>query len=224
MTIELYDDPGHDETMAAEVRTGDSDDTQSSASGADAETTIVPSDPAAVDAYAWSEGDEPEAAERHPWGAAWELAARITVCTGLLAGALIAWHVISSHHHSAQASARATTAPSVAPPAVTTVTAPPVTVTETPTAQPAPEPTTWTVVFTAAQDQWLANQLSTWYQAAHGQRLDRAFVIANAHRYCTLRSQGESTYQASQQVFDGVDQRDIDELTMTAIEAYPSCH
>jgi hypothetical protein len=40
------------------------DATTASASGADAETTIVPSDPATVDAYAWSEGDEPADTER----------------------------------------------------------------------------------------------------------------------------------------------------------------
>jgi hypothetical protein len=48
------------------------DRTTASALGADADTTWVPADPATVDAWAWSQGEDPEepdssGSDRHPW-------------------------------------------------------------------------------------------------------------------------------------------------------------
>jgi hypothetical protein len=94
-----------------------------------------------------------------------------------------------------------------------------VTVTPAPTHQP--------LVFTDAQDEWLANKLSDWNLTVHGQSFDphdRTIVIEKAHRYCVLLSQGEDSYKADQQVLAGTERDDIDELTTTAMQAYPGCH
>jgi hypothetical protein len=123
---------------------GSTDHTTASAAGADAETTIVPSDPATVDALAWSQGDELDDDERHPWGRVLAIAAGVLALGGVAAVVLAtSGRHTNDLHESAlpvtvhpTVAARPAVVPSV-PPAVTTVTAPPVTVTETPTAQPA---------------------------------------------------------------------------------------
>jgi hypothetical protein len=106
--------------------------TQSSASGADAETTWVPADAATVDAYAWSEGDEPADTERHPWTHTWSQVAIILSCGAVLGGAVLWLSGVSSK----DAQPRSQLTVTAAPP-------PPVTITVTP-APPTP---------TAAQDE-----------------------------------------------------------------------
>jgi Protein of unknown function (DUF732) len=195
------------------------DHTTASAAGADADTTIVPSDPATVDALAWSEGDEPADDERHPWGAAWELAATIIACTALLAGALIAWHVILSHHD-AQASAPTTGAAAVVPVVVTTVTESPVTVTVTPT--PITPPAATALVFTNAQDQWLLTELQT-----RGVTVGNPTLMINgAHQYCQLLASGAPNADGTGELeaITGVRNPDtVMAIVRSALDAYPHC-
>jgi hypothetical protein len=113
----------------------------------DPPTAIVAAETTAAPELAWSQGDEIEVdlpRLSHPWGAAWELAARIVACTALLAGALIAWHVIRSDHHDVPMSAPVPSVsvhPVALPPPTVAAAAPSapvttVTVTATPTVAP----------------------------------------------------------------------------------------
>jgi hypothetical protein len=109
------------------------DHTTASAAGADAATTIVPSDPATVDALAWSEGDEPADTERHPWTRVLGIAAGVLVI-GAVAAVVVATN--GRHDNDLHESALPVTVhPSAAAPVlsapVTTVT-----VTATPTVAP----------------------------------------------------------------------------------------
>jgi hypothetical protein len=138
-----------DDTMAAP-----SDHTTASALGADAETTIVPSDPAAADALAWSQGDEPADAETHPWTRVLAMASGV-LAIGAVAAVVVATngrHANDLHESALPVTVHATVAAPVlsAPVVVTTVTESPVTVTVTPTPTTAPATTAAAVPSTTA--------------------------------------------------------------------------
>jgi hypothetical protein len=126
-----------DDTMAAGEaieRVPLSLSTTASALGADAETTWVPADPATVDQYAWSEGDEIEVdlpQLSHPWVRA------VAIAAGVLAlGAVAAVVVAANGQHANdlhESALPVTVHPTVAAPVLS---APVVTVTVTPTAAP----------------------------------------------------------------------------------------
>jgi hypothetical protein len=52
----------------------------------------------------------------------------------------------------------------------------------------------------------------------------RQWQYVDAGSRCVLLSQGEDSYKADQQVLAGTERDDIDELTTTAMQAYPGCH
>jgi hypothetical protein len=85
-----------DDTLAADVQNSENseknDHTTASAAGAD--TTWVPADPATADALAWSEGDEPDDDQRHPWTRV------LAIAAGVLAlGTVAAVAVATSGQH-----------------------------------------------------------------------------------------------------------------------------
>jgi hypothetical protein len=195
--------PCEDETTT--LGTTMADHTTASALGADAETTVVVTDTMAAPLLAWSEGDEPPDTQRHPWGHTWELAATIIACTALLAGALIAWHVVLGHHrgdfqasalsvrvpHSVQwgapgALTTVAAAPPSAPSVVTTVTEPPVTVTVTPT--PTTAPATTAAAVPESQDDRYVDALRQHGIAVY----DRSRANDQSHWICGQAANGRS--------------------------------
>ena len=109
-----------------------------------------------------------------------------------------------------------------APPVTTTVTTPPVTVTAQTTEPPTQVTTTMPpLVFTAAQDQRLLNDLSSMGYAIP----NPALVVHEAHQYCLLVRQGEDSSQVNQdiQAATGWDASYTLQVTSGAILAYPNC-
>jgi hypothetical protein len=122
-----------DDTMAAAENLPENpqvstDHTTASALGADADTTWVPADPATVDAYAWSEGDEPDDDQRHPWTRVLAIAAGV-LALGTVAAVVVAAN--GRHGNDLHGSALPVTvhssaaAPVLSAPVVTTVTVAP---------------------------------------------------------------------------------------------------
>jgi Protein of unknown function (DUF732) len=126
-----------DDTMAADVQNSENseknDHTTASALGADADTTWVPADPATVDQYAWSEGDEIEVDLSHPWFRA------VAIAVGLLALGTVAAVVVAAngrHGNDLHGSALPVTVHSSAAAPVLSAPVTTVTVTATPPAPP----------------------------------------------------------------------------------------
>jgi Protein of unknown function (DUF732) len=206
------------------------------------ETTTLDTTMADHRGLAWGADDDDEEPQRHPWGHTWELAATIIACTALLAGALIAWHVVLGHHrgdfqasalsvrvpHSVQwgaPGALTTVAPAVVPSVVTTVTQSPVTVTVTPATTPAPttDAQGWPhpPVFTAAQDQVMLN-----YVRSQGVPVvNPARLIEGAHQYCLDLAAGYGRVEASSHAsgLSRLDDTNTDKLTTATMMAYPGC-
>jgi hypothetical protein len=97
----------------------------------------------------------------------------------------------------------------------------------TPQPAPAPKPPVVPLVapspeFDPARDQWLLDNLrSLGYMI-----FNPPLVIHNAHEFCRLLQQGESTRQADQQMAaqTGASTVDILQLTASAMLAYPNCY
>jgi hypothetical protein len=127
-----------DDTMAAAENLPENpqvstDHTTASALGADADTTWVPADPATVDAYAWSEGDEPDDDQRHPWTRVLAIAAGV-LALGTVAAVVVATsgrHGNDLHESALPVTVHSSVAAPVLSAPVTTVT-----VTATPTVAP----------------------------------------------------------------------------------------
>jgi hypothetical protein len=197
----------NDDTMAAaeqldELRNNYAAElTTASALGADAETAWVPADPATVDQYAWSEGDEIAVDLSHPWTRVLAIAAGLLVI-GTVAAVAVAtmWQAIDDSKGSGPTFTSATTRPVVAAPPSTTAppvttdppqgplwAAPPIVVTTIP-ASPTVTVREWGPPATAALDDRYIGELT---EARLGPS-DRSAAIRDAHSFCSRVASGQT--------------------------------
>jgi hypothetical protein len=192
------------------------------------DTDLAPTMQAPEQVHAWSDETDESDTLRQPWRTVWANAVIILMCGAVLASVVgIALWVSKpdkpqSNPTTTAAAPSAPVAAPTAPPVTTTVTTQPVTVTAQTTAPPTQVTTTMPpLVFTAAQDQRLLNDLSSMGYAIP----NPALVVHEAHQYCLLVRQGEDSSQVNQdiQAATGWDASYTLQVTSGAILAYPNC-
>jgi hypothetical protein len=182
----MTDDQEQDETMAADVRTGDdrngqnaqnehqpidSDDTTAAPEPDDPETAIVAADTTAAPELAWSAGEEPTTViERRSWSHTWKVTGGIVAGSALLA---IGVYVAVNGHHDADLH----------------VSALPVTVHPTVAAVQPPAPPVTTTV-TPALPVSATDQLFLDYMTSHGWTGSSAQAIQSGYRACVIIAPG----------------------------------